>query len=282
MISTVLVLLLSQYPSLNLYEEGQKKGTVHTLNVKGTAIDCTVEKSVGTCSIDAGVISEIEDEWNPQVVYCAAQCNAATTWLTSGMGCGGTWTTATAVSHTDLSCATQLDTAAGAGSNAGVISSGLNVMHTAATGTFKAIFVTASNISDMRAWALVGTHSVNDFRFETTTPSGSDATVRYAGFRYIAGTDTNWQCCRGTGGVDTCTDSGVAVSTSTPYMLELTRVSGSTFTWEINGTAVCNGQAGWDTGTAEFYWGGVGISAISGAAAKTYYFKSFSFTAPQR
>lgn len=93
-----------------------------------------------------------------------------------------------------------------------------------------------SSISSMRVW--VGFGSQAPANTLVTTYQSSDPSASVIGFRYVSGTDTNWQCVDQKSGVgsQTLTDSGVVASTST-VLLELALDATNVYFY-INGTLV--------------------------------------------
>jgi len=88
-------------------------------------------------------------------------------------------------------------------------------------------------------------------------------------FRYIPGTDTNWQCYLANASNSTVYNSGVAVSNSVPVTLGIVE-SGTAFSFYINGVQVCGAMAQTNrpTSTAQAIGTGWLVNIEAGGVAK--------------
>lgn len=89
-------------------------------------------------------------------------------------------------------------------------------------------------------------------------------------FKYINGTDTNWQCNYSIGGTDTAVDSGTPglLAVATDYRLEIVINSSRVATFLINGVVVATSTALTDTTDLIPY---IGVLSATDATAKTIY-----------
>lgn len=100
-------------------------------------------------------------------------------------------------------------------------------------GTYTFLMKTGAAITDVRLW-IGPTSSINIAG--GSSPSG----YNFAGFRFIAGTDTNWTCVTNDGGADTGTqsDSGVVVAADTEYKFTVDCTTSGQIVFKINDTVV--------------------------------------------
>jgi hypothetical protein len=98
---------------------------------------------------------------------------------------------------------------------------------------FQTYVKTSSTITNQTIWAGLSSG--------TTALSGTSNPTQYmAAFRYdTTDSDTHWECVYDNNGTATAVSSGVTVSASTGYKLEV-QLSGSTLEFKINGTSVCS------------------------------------------
>lgn len=91
---------------------------------------------------------------------------------------------------------------------------------------FSAVIFTGSSLATERVWAGM---TISDL-------TGSDTgTQRKAAFRFSTGAaDTTWQACTSDGTTASCTDTGVTVTVSTSYTLEIDCATASTCFFYVN------------------------------------------------
>jgi hypothetical protein len=90
-------------------------------------------------------------------------------------------------------------------------------------------------------------------------------------FKYVNGTDTNWQCIYSIGNTDTTVDSGVAVAAATDYKFEVRINASRAATFLINGVVVGTSTALTDAVDLIPY---IGVLSATDATAKTIYVRA--------
>ena len=81
-----------------------------------------------------------------------------------------------------------------------------------------------ATVTSMRNWIALG----------DTDLSGSDGTGNFAGLRYTAGVDTNWQCVSGNGTASTAADTGVQFFGAHQYYIVLDMSTSGTLNCSVS------------------------------------------------
>lgn len=102
----------------------------------------------------------------------------------------------------------------------------------------------------------------------TNTPT----TIPLVGFRYVVGTDTDWQCVTGNGSSLTVVSSGVAPDTSNPHVFQIVP-SGSSVEFYIDGTLVATISTTLPSTSTGLNWG---LHLDNGATSSACSFTFFS------
>lgn len=136
------------------------------------------------------------------------------------------------------------------------------------------VIVTGSDITNQRIWACSVADSPGAM-YNLTTPGSSG---RHGwGFRYEAGTDTNWKFLTFNGSSETVTDTGIAVAANTVYKFSVDATNASQIVGYINGSSVATNSATLPTSTVYLPW--LCFFTNTSAASHTCYFGKILYEA---